>query len=284
MLRATNVSIVEWRNVKIPDIAGTKPEVLSCWGWRESSELPPLKRYNVETHFWPPPGPLTVPSSLETSMTFPAIEVLVSQPRTEWLSGVAERTYGSAAATPPYPDEQLLCFENLFYIPSVQFVRGAVDTTYKIEELAPSDPVWDTVGRHLHFNARTDALADEVLANLLGSPDVPFVAVHIRQGDFVDLGRASNATAPYIAGVHVVQEEIVKRRGVPWWAYRIASNKPLPVLFATDSTEAAFIRSYTELGWIFIDHKELRTVKEFGAWYPGVLDSLILSRSEGFVG
>lgn len=104
--------MVEWRNVKIPDISGTQDEILACWGWRDES---PLAHYNVKTWFWPPPGQLTVPSSIETSMTFPAIEVLVSQPQDQWLKETAERYFGSVDNAPPMPDKQLLCFENLFY-------------------------------------------------------------------------------------------------------------------------------------------------------------------------
>ena len=80
--------MVEWSRVKIPDIPGTLPEKLSCWGWRDER---PLERYNVHTDFWPPPGQLTVPSSIETSMTFPAIEVLVSQSQDRWLTETAIR-------------------------------------------------------------------------------------------------------------------------------------------------------------------------------------------------
>lgn len=108
----SNVSLVEWRDVKIGDTAGTQSETLSCWGWRDES---PLARYNIKTWFWPPPGQLTVPSSIETSMTFPAIEVLVSQEQTKWLEETAERYFGSMDNAPPLPDKQLLCFENLFY-------------------------------------------------------------------------------------------------------------------------------------------------------------------------
>lgn len=109
---ASNVSMVEWRDVKIPDKPGTQSEVLACWGWRDES---PLARYNIKAWFWPPPGQLTVPSSIETSMTFPAIEVLVSQPQNQWLEETAKRYFGSVENAPPMPDQQMLCFENLFY-------------------------------------------------------------------------------------------------------------------------------------------------------------------------
>jgi len=240
-----NVSMVQWHDVKIPDVTGTQSESLSCWGWGDER---PLERYNVKTHFWPFPGQLQIPSSIETSITFPGIEVLASQDNSPWLRDTVEKKYGSLDKAPAFPDQQLMCFENLFYVQNVKFVKGQPDTTYAIEELRPDGPVWDKVGKFLHFNDHVNHVVDEFLGALLGSRRRKYVGVHLRQGDFVTLGRAARASQEvaelYAEGVRKVQEQLKKRRG--------ASKKDLPVLFATDSDDPVFINRLTRMGWIYV--------------------------------
>jgi len=284
----TNASMVEWRDVKIPDIPGTADEQLSCWGWRNEE---PLHRYNVKTAFWPPPGQLTVPSSIETSMTFPAIEVLVSQNWDGWLKETAERYFGSVQAAPPFPDKRLLCFENLFYVPSTRFVHGTIDNRYSIEELAPEDPVWRDVGRHLKFTPHVNHIADELLQALLGrSASRPFIGVHLRQGDFVQFGRIEGGESSvlierYSDAVDQVQKDLIQQKRSKKSKYGAkSSTKPVPVLFTTDSAEPALLRKLSNLGWVYVNHVEFATQARFGGWMPAVLDSAILSRASGFVG
>ncbi|GAA6037647.1 hypothetical protein JCM8097_006160 [Rhodosporidiobolus ruineniae] len=273
----SNVSMVRWQDVKIPDITGTQKEVLSCWGWRDER---PLERYNIETKFWPFPGQLQVPSSIETSITFPGIEVLASQDNTPWLTETANRFFAGVENAPPFPDQQLMCFENLFYVPSVKFVEGQVDQSYTIEELRPDGPVWSKVGQWLRFNDHVNHVTDEFMNALMGSRRKPFIGVHIRQGDFITLGRTSRAydevVDNYAAGVRQVEEALRKRRNGP--------KGRLPVIFATDSDDPAFIMKLSKLGWIYANHVEFATAARFGGWWPGVLDQALLSRAVGFVG
>ncbi|GAA5821108.1 hypothetical protein JCM11251_001968 [Rhodosporidiobolus azoricus] len=273
----SNVSMVRWQDVKIPDITGTQSEVLSCWGWRDER---PLERYNIKTHFWPFPGQLQVPSSIETSITFPGIEVLSSQDNTPWLTETANRFFAGVENAPPFPDQQLMCFENLFYVPSVKFVEGSVDKSYTIEELRPDGPVWSKVGQHLRFNDHVNHVTDEFMIALLGSRRKQFIGVHIRQGDFVTLGRASKAydevVDMYSAGVRQVEAELRKRRNGP--------KGRVSVVFTTDSDDPSFIMKLKKMSWIYADHVEFATQARFGGWWPGVLDSALLSRGIGFVG
>ncbi|GAA5864144.1 hypothetical protein JCM8547_005151 [Rhodosporidiobolus lusitaniae] len=274
----SNVSMVRWQDVKIPDITGTQQEVLSCWGWRDER---PLERYNIKTHFWPFPGQLQVPSSIETSITFPGIEVLSSQDNTPWLTETANRFFAGVENAPPFPDKQLMCFENLFYVPSVKFVEGQMDTSYTIEELRPDGPVWARVGQYLRFNDHVNHVTDEFMTALLGSRRKQFIGVHIRQGDFVALGRASKAYDEvidmYSAGVRQVEAELRKRRNAP--------KGRINVVFTTDSDDPSFIHKVQKLkGWVYADHQGFQTASRFGGWWPGVLDSSLLSRAIGFVG
>ncbi|GAA5865557.1 hypothetical protein JCM1840_001441 [Sporobolomyces johnsonii] len=276
----TNVSLAEWSDLKTADsLNTTEPEVLACWGWQDRHAL---DRYNVRPWFWPYPGQLVVSSAVDKSITFPGIEVLASQDNSAWLNETAARIFGSVEKSPaPFPDQQLLCFEHLFYVPSVKFVEGQLDTSYTIEELRPDGPVWSKVGRHLHFNERVYDVADELVASLLGSPRTPFIAVHLRQGDFLDLGRTVSAVdqlAPkYSAGVSFVRNEL-EARGYGRGA------RDLPVLLATDSDDEKFIAQLEGLGWIYVNHTRFGTAETYGGWWVGVLDSVVLSRATGFVG
>lgn len=110
--------MVEWQEVKIRDIPGTPEETLSCWGWVNVQDL---TKYHIKTWFWPPPSPLTVEIGLDgterssLNMTFPAIEHLVSRAQDSWLDEVSKEKFGGVANAPPRPEQQLLCFDNLFY-------------------------------------------------------------------------------------------------------------------------------------------------------------------------
>ncbi|GAA6059549.1 hypothetical protein JCM10212_000605 [Sporobolomyces blumeae] len=276
----SNASLVSWNDVKLVDKIGTQPERLSCWGARNEGEEEPLARYNIKTDFWPFPEEFRVVSSIENSITFPNIELLNEKDNTPWLTQFANAAFGSVEKTPAFPDPQVLCLENTFYVPNIRTFDGAPDYKHPIEELSHEGPIWEDVGRHLHFNKHINHLTDELLIALLGSNRKKFIGVHLRQGDFIELGRASSAidevAETFKAGVERVQAALRSRKRGP--------KTDLPVLFATDSTDPAFIKKLAKLGWIYINHVEFATQARFGGWYPGVLDSSILSRASGFVG
>ncbi|CEQ42044.1 SPOSA6832_03817, partial [Sporobolomyces salmonicolor] len=158
-------------------------------------------------------------------------------------------------------------------------LRDELPARPTIEELPLDGPVWANVGRHLQFNSHVNHITDELLTALFGWRRKKFVAVHLRQGDFLTLGRASSAMDEVVetfpAGVKQVQTALQARR---------KRSKELPVLFATDSGDPAFIAKLSKRGWIHINHIEFATTARFGGWSSGVLDSAILSRAEGFLG
>jgi hypothetical protein len=150
-------------------------------------------------------------------------------------------------------------------VPSIHSVKGAIDTSYPIEEMSPLDPVWSTIGIHLRFNSHINHIADELLTALLGSRSRPFIAIHLGERSPVPLTPVDSLPADmlesYASAEKSVQAEVVarSRAKVSWYAADWAgkpSTKPLPVLFATDSDDPAFIRKLTALGWIYINHVE----------------------------
>jgi len=278
--RATNVSIVEWREIKVnerdpeggADVKKMPWETLSCWGW--AANYQPLGMYHVNTSFWPPPEYLTVQSSIERSMTPPAIEVLLSQSHEGWLKDISRSWFHNDP--PPRPDERIFCFQHLFYMPSVTWRDGLIERK-PIEEFTMADPVWVEVGQHLRWSQHISSVGDELLAHIMGSASQPFIAVHLRQGDFVNLGRVqASVLEPYETAVLAVQSELRQRLSLRY--------RTLPILYATDSKNPEFIKRVNGLGWQPIDHLGFDTLNRFTAWYPGMLDSYVLSKSTGFVG
>lgn len=177
-------------------------------------------------------------------------------------------------------------------VPSVKFVKGNVDQSYTIEEMSPEDPVWSRVGAHLRFNDHINHIADELLYALLGprASKQPFIAVHVRQGDFVSLGRVStDVVDSFKRAVDDMQQRLKQRRlSDKSWKTKLSSTggkgPDVPVVFATDSDDVQFVRKLTKLGWVYINHVEFATRARFGGWYEGVLDSVILSRGAALVG
>ncbi|GAA5896257.1 hypothetical protein JCM5296_002928 [Sporobolomyces johnsonii] len=277
----SNTSIVNWWDVKNVTSPEREHDMLSCWGYRNERRL---ENYAIETHTWPIPPPFPIYWSMEASITFPGVELLAMTDYTMYLKGQRDRLYpDKTIAAPPFPDPQILCFENLFYSRPITWRQGQVDRTYGTEELDPNGDLWLKVGQYLRFNDHIHAIVDELVASILGSARQPYIAVHLRQGDFLSLGRATNdidkVTALYSTGVASVQEELKARTN--GWSSR---SKDLPVLFATDSHDAKFLGQLAELGWKYIDHEAFQTRHRHGGWYPGVVDSAILSRAQGFVG
>jgi hypothetical protein len=64
-------------------------------------------------------------------------------------------------------DEHLLCFEELFLWHELRFRNG--QGAVLDAPLDWLDPVWDSVGAHLHFRPEYTRLADELLRQTLGS-------------------------------------------------------------------------------------------------------------------
>ena len=279
----SQVAMAEWRDVMTTNSSSsTEKGELACWGHSTWSNNP-LALYNTQTWFWPFPEQLQSKYFVETSITFAGIDVLNSGDNTEWLMSKVKSWFGSIEKSPPLPDRHLLCFQNLFYASTVKFVEGQVDQSVDIEELRRDGPVWNTVGQFLRFTPRIDHIVDEMLETLIGDSSQPFIAIHLRQGDFLTLGRTSNETSSikdtYSKGLNQLHTILATLPILDGF-----DITRLPVLLATDSTDPNLLANLSSLGWKLIDHGKLETRKKYGGWYPGVLDSAILSRAVGLVG
>ncbi|GAA5833108.1 hypothetical protein JCM5353_004236 [Sporobolomyces roseus] len=274
-MNKTGTSIVNWWDLKDPR-SGVVDQ-LTCWGYRNETRL---RKYRIDTHTYRIPPSLSLHWEIEPSTSNAGIELLSIWNSTEWLASQARHQFLShGLKAPSYPSTDVLCLENTFYVQPLDFKDGKVDQTYPIEEFHPHGETWLRVGQYLRFNPRVHTIVDELLISILGSSSKPFIAVHIRQGDFVWEKRVTDDVSEirekYSVEVDQIQQELKER-----FHYK----KDLPVLLATDAWNSSFVFELKQAGWKYLNHTAFETKARYGGWYPAMLDSAVLSRAEGFVG
>ncbi|KAK7063789.1 lysophospholipase NTE1 [Favolaschia claudopus] len=173
------------------------------------------------------------------------------------------------------PDEQLLCFDFLYYV--------AAHRPFEIGK--DYSPAWRYVGQHMRWTAALEQLADEYIRHTLKvDPEdsiPPFVSVHARRDDFegwcpeaVTIEECF-ASLPVIARrVDEVKAEILGRKGVT----------VEHVIITSDEKDQTWWDGVAEMGWSTPDHIGLDTEAKHGSWHPVLIDAVIHSRGIGFVG
>ncbi|KAF9279786.1 hypothetical protein BGZ68_007700 [Mortierella alpina] len=179
-----------------------------------------------------------------------------------------------------------------------------------------SDRSWSEVGLHMRFNAKIDAMADDILDMLLpktGKVDPnrrhpEFIIIHLRRGDIVNKCAPGQAEKDCIIQIEQIAEkvdEIEKRRRIKALAETNDKNaditlERLPVLVTTNEKRKEELDKLEKLGWIMLDHgdvekdelgnvkpsanKKLGTMSSLGPFYPPMLDAVLLTRGDYFIG
>jgi len=170
------------------------------------------------------------------------------------------------------PDEQLLCYDYLYYACSHQPYEFEFDFS----------PVWLHVGQFMRWTHRLENLADQYVRQTLGVEDSymtpPWITIHIRHTDFADwCGTVPipdcYAPIPVIARrVEEVKQELLTRKG-------LAVNH---VIVTSDEKNATWWDDIGAQGWYRVDHS--KTAEIHGPWYPVLVDAVIQSGCMGFVG
>ncbi|GAA6004450.1 uncharacterized protein JCM10292_007075 [Rhodotorula paludigena] len=271
----TNISIAELSDAKTKDSTLANVESLSCWG-PVGHHHPLHADHSIKTDFWPFPANL----GHGHTTTFQAIEIIQAEDQTPWLEAHAQTAYPDSKARPPFPTPAVFCLHNTYYVQDYLFQNGrSLPGSLLLEGLPSHGPEWAQVGQHLHFTADVEDVVDAFLLSAAGVNLERFVTVHIRQGDFISGGRALNGSQElvdvYLRGVRQVQDVLRARHII---------KRDLPVIFATDSRNEHFLELLANIGWTYLNHTRFNTVERYGGWYPGLLDSAVLSRGTGFVG
>ncbi|KAJ7230619.1 hypothetical protein GGX14DRAFT_344179, partial [Mycena pura] len=269
--------ILEWHQVKDPqsDIV----DVMGCWSvWKG------VQSFNTESHFTSATSRLKLDVSYTTaprwikmdpnndgdphatfwalaSLAFP--EMRAASLQTSALSPIHK------ASLPP--DEKMLCYDYLYYV-------GAFNG-YEWE--SDYGPAWRFVGQHMHWTPEILTLADSYVRQALViapyEPTPPYIAVHVRHGDFggwcgVPLKDCFAPLSVIARRVEEVQDELLRTK-------RLVVDR---VVVTSDEQDSAWWEEVLQLGWVRPDHS--RTVEVHGAWYPILVDAAIQSGAVGFVG
>ncbi|KAJ7805164.1 hypothetical protein B0H14DRAFT_3771980 [Mycena olivaceomarginata] len=264
---ALGLPILEWRDVKEKD--SEVLEDIGCWNVWESVQLNDkaprhssvIEKLNLDISYTKTPQWIKMIPNYEHD-----------QHSTFWsLASLAFSEARNANLVPPLPspqhrvslppDEQLLCFDFLYYV-AAQENRS---------------PAWRFVGQHMRWTVTLERLTDDTSGTRLVS--APMILYPPRDdfqnwcGEFTK--EECFAPLSVIARrVDEVKAEVLQQKGV-------AVNH---VIITSDERDEAWWDQVVEVGWRTPDHAGLKTEERYGVWYPVLIDAVIHSRGSGFVG
>ncbi|KAL1940582.1 hypothetical protein VTO73DRAFT_8017 [Trametes versicolor] len=289
LVLALNAPVLEWHMVKDLERAQSEnvKDALGCWNIWEVDNLQskgPRGSYsttllNLDISYTRAPASVKLIPNYEhdSHSTFWSLAKLAfPEGRADALSRPHEnptrKSEGNGIALPP--DEQLACFDYLYYVCALDPFEFERDYS----------PMWREVMVHARWTSDLEELARGYLRRLFRLPDgaaiPPYIAIHARRGDFegwcgsVPRDECFAPLGAFARRVREVQEEVRLRHGI------YVSH----VIMTGDEKDAGWWSAVEERGWLRIDHAGERTAERFGNWYPVVLDAVVQSMSAGFVG
>ena len=182
------------------------------------------------------------------------------------------------------PTDQLFCVDNTMFVGPVMFPQPYQTPVETEPSIAGEGLSWLDAGVHVRFAPRVEATLDALLARLFRDHATvpPFISVHLRRGDFQDFGGFTDLDK-YVRAVGRVQARVARRVAEPhsWrgpgkrsWdtqhaprvrdalAAASSGESKLEVVFTTDETDAAFLRTVArEHGWRLFDHASMGTLE-----------------------
>lgn len=178
-----------------------------------------------------------------------------------------------------------------------------------------NDRAWKEIGLHMKFNAKIEAMVDEILDTLLPRPTASttrrhpeFIIVHLRRGDIVTKCKPGQDEKECLVQIEEIAEKvdgIEKQRRTKALAGTTEQNadvvfERLPVLVTTNEKRPEELEKLEKLGWIMLDHgdaekdehgqvkpsttKKLGTMTALGPFYPPMLDAVLLTRGDYLIG
>ncbi|KIO28204.1 hypothetical protein M407DRAFT_72125 [Tulasnella calospora MUT 4182] len=302
---AIGLPVLDWQDVK--RVRVNRPwnptdwtfhdddEMLGCWSivqtFDESKK--PLKRdegppfLHIDAQYTAVPPTVKLASSGDGWHTsFESLSHLLSAAgRSEAFSlDPSLPTYGERPLPPttphPKPDDQLACFDCLYWVWS-EFV-GEWERTHS--------PTWDAVGTHMHFSKEADDIATYYLQKAFGlqvDHEVPpFITIHARHADFKnlcknpdDLKSCYTPLSEYVRHVRELTAELVQIHGPD-----SPSAQVKEVVMLSDEADPEWWAEIENMGWRQTRPYYEEIVRDYGRRWPGMVDSIILSRGAAFIG
>ncbi|KAK2460112.1 hypothetical protein APHAL10511_007878 [Amanita phalloides] len=278
--KAIGLPVLEWHEVK--DRNSSEVDVLGCWDVWETvqnethearfSRLPGKLKLDV-SYTIAPPWVKMLPNFKHdrhanifslASLGFPEI-------RMESLERPVTHESKIHRVRLP-PDEQLLCFDYLYY------TAAALPFEFQYD----FSPEWAVVGQHMHWNPDLETLANQYVRKAMGLgrfERIPlYISIHARHADFktfcnhLPLDQCFASPAVIERRIEEVRQELRDRRGL----------EVQHVIMTSDEQNSTWWDDVRKQGWFTLDHS--RTVELHGIWYPVLIDAVVQSNGVGFVG
>jgi len=282
--------ILEWRDVKNLSYhnpySTSEVEHLGCWSTRNRVSKDPNRAENVVRHLGLDVAYTRVPHVTQLKPLNPEDNHVVFSKLAATVYPV--RPLVSPQSLPRFtrsplghnlsPDDKLACFDFLYYATS------GVDV---YEWRFSWSPVWQSIARHLKFTQPMLDLGQEYLrrAFLIHESDnelPPFIAVHVRRGDFAYF--CSTDSNPDCFPPLSVYKKHVDDIAVEIQSSHDIDPHALQVLIMSDEVSPDFWEEVRKEGWFHINHTTEHTLERLGEWYPPLIDIVAQSYAVGFVG
>ncbi|KAJ7626252.1 hypothetical protein DFH06DRAFT_1285110 [Mycena polygramma] len=275
--KAISTRILEWHQVKDPESEIIDP--IGCWNvWQavRSAHTEPhfnsaSKRLGLDVSYTTAPRWIKMypDNDGDPHATFWSLASLAfPKARSQNLQTPALSPI-HAASLPP--DEQMLCFDYLYYVGVKDEYEWDVDYS----------PAWRFVGRYMYWTPRLLEIAEnyvrEALATSPHESTPPYIAVHVRHGDFG--GWCDRPLHECFAPLSAISRRVEEVKAELWANKQVAVER---VVVTSDEKDPAWWDAVAGLGWARPDHSS--TVERFGEWYPILIDAVIQSGALGFVG
>ncbi|KAF8973004.1 hypothetical protein BDZ97DRAFT_2053730 [Flammula alnicola] len=284
------VPVLEWRDVKkLPLRSSKEPystrevEDIGCWTTTKDSQKTGGHSGNVVQHLGLDVSYTELPlfthfPSSEVHVVFPQVAAVIYPEEPLVEPDKLKNFQPSPKGHQRTPDAHLSCFESFYYATSG--ARGwEWETSWS--------PAWQKIGRYLPFTQTLKQLGRDYISRAFqfsGSLDnlPPFIAIHIRRGDFIGRcplvnGTRTNCLTPLsVYGKHV---DVIKEK----WVAK-SNLTILNVIVMSDEQSPAFWDDVKNHGWSFVNHTREETVENFGEWFPPIIDTVVQSFAIGLVG
>jgi len=289
---ALNIPILEWSDIKTPS-TDVVVEPLGCWSaWATGNLAENHPRHSqvlvdylgLDLSYTPTPyhtrrlAHKGREGEGDWDLSFwPLAELIYPSPGYT-LPDYLPAPFPSPRGVSIPPDTQLACFDDFYFVTASQ-----IDFEWEQRW----SPAWRFVGRHLRFAKPMQEIAEAFIRKAFDvlplDPVPPFIAVHVRHGDFDGqcwaAERIEDCFAPisvYARRVREVQDELLQTKQLV-----IPDDH---VLLTSDEADSEFWNSVAAYGWKHISHAEEGTQEKYGEWYVILIDVVIQGLSTGFVG
>ncbi|KAJ7768862.1 hypothetical protein B0H16DRAFT_1518426 [Mycena metata] len=277
LAKELRMPILEWWQVK--DRKSTTVDSLGCWNvWQATMEhssgpqysvMPRKLNIDISWTIAPKWVKLKPDAANEAHAKFTGLMALAFPEQRNRNLRTPSKSPLLGLSLPP--NEQLLCFDNLYYTANVEGFEFERDYS----------TAWRLVGKHLHWNPRIEEIARGYVRRTFGlgveATIPPYIAIHVRHGDFkgachTPLDECFAPLSAIARRVNEVKEEL----------QRLKDITAVHIILTSDETNITWWEEVAAYGWYRIDHSA--TASTYGAWYPVLIDTAIQSEGKGFVG